>query len=80
MWPGPRPTAPTGGQVDAPLLTDEILEMDRMRAEIMRLEERLAAATAARRQELLSLNGLDVNPGAPEGPNNELLSPAARNP
>jgi hypothetical protein len=22
MWPGPRPTAPTGGQVDAPLLTN----------------------------------------------------------
>ena len=80
MWPGPRPAAPTGGQVDAPLLTNENLEMDRMRAEIMRLEERLAAATAARRQELLSLKGLDINPGAPEGLNNELLSTAARNP
>ena len=80
MWPGPRPAAPTGGQVDAPLLTNENLEMDRLRAEIMRLEERLAAATAARRQELLSLKGLDINPGDPEGLNNELLSTAARNP
>jgi hypothetical protein len=42
MWPDPRPDAPTGGQVDVPLLTNENLEMERMRAEIMRLEERLA--------------------------------------
>lgn len=80
MWPGPRNTAPIGGQVNVPHLSDDNLEMERMRAEIMRLEERLAAATAARRQEQLSLKGLDINPGLPEGLNNELLSTAARNP
>jgi hypothetical protein len=80
MWPGPRNTAPIGGQVETPRLTDENPELERMRAEIMRLEERLAAATAAHRQEPLSLKGLDIAPTSPEGLNNELLSTAARNP
>jgi hypothetical protein len=80
MWPGPSNTAPIGGQVETPRLTDENPELERMRAEIMRLEERLAAATAAHRQKPLSLKGLDIDPTAPERLNNELLSTAARNP